>query len=350
MPRSPIYTSAPWTLTFSEVIDVRSPSEFAEDHWPGAINLPVLDDAQRAEVGTLYKQVNPFTARRLGAALITENISVHLKQHFNAKDRSYHPLVYCWRGGQRSESLAHVLAQIGWAVTVIEGGYKTYRTWVRQQLEALALQFCFRILGGPTGVGKTFILQRLAAAGAQIIDLENLANHRGSLLGQEEQMTQPSQKYFETLLLHHLQRLDPAKPVWAESESSKIGEIYVPSALCQQLRQAKGVEIQLPVAQRVNWLLQSYPYWLQAPARLKEKLTLLKRSHGQAQLMTWFDWIDQQLWPDLVADLLQKHYDPAYQHSLQRDFSQIHQVMTLPDLSEASVDVAVKQLLEWGSI
>jgi len=137
MPPFPIYTQQPWAETYSEIIDVRSESEFSEDRIPGAINLPVLDDAERADVGTIYKQINPFTARKKGAALVAKNISEHLTTHFANKDKDYHPLVYCWRGGQRSNSMATVLTQIGWRVAVLEGGYKTYRAYVRQQLEDL---------------------------------------------------------------------------------------------------------------------------------------------------------------------------------------------------------------------
>ena len=131
------YTKEPHKETYSEIIDVRSSSEFAEDRIPGAINLPVLNDAERAEVGTIYKQFSPFQARKIGAAIVSKNISKHLNEHFANKEKSYQPLIYCWRGGQRSASLATVLSQIGWRVTLLEGGYKTYRSYVRQELDSL---------------------------------------------------------------------------------------------------------------------------------------------------------------------------------------------------------------------
>lgn len=202
----PKYTQQPWTETYSEIIDVRSPSEFTQDRIPTAINLPVLDDAERAEVGTIYKQ-SPFAARKKGAALVAKNISQHLVEYFASKDKDYRPLVYCWRGGQRSNSMASVLSQIGWQVTVIEGGYKTYRTYVREQLEKLPENFNYKLLCGLTGSGKTYILRQLKQRGAQVLDLEAIANHRGSLLGEEwtgKPASQPSQKYFESLLLHQL--------------------------------------------------------------------------------------------------------------------------------------------------
>jgi len=233
---APIHVTAePWLHTYSEIIDVRSPAEYAEDHWPGAINLPVLDDAERAEVGTLYKQVDPFTARKRGASLVAQNIARHLQTHFADKDRDYHPLIYCWRGGQRSASLALVLSQVGWQVTVLQGGYKTYRAWVRRQLQTLPQQFTYRVLCGPTGSGKTLLLHYLHQQGAQVLDLEELACHRGSLLGAEWGRPQPSQKSFESQLVQVFLKWDPAKPVWVEAESAKVGQLHLPPALWQAL-------------------------------------------------------------------------------------------------------------------
>jgi tRNA 2-selenouridine synthase len=234
MPPLPTYTKQPWAETYSEIIDVRSPSEYEEDHIPGAINLPVLDDTERAQVGTIYKQDSPFTARKIGAALVSKNISQHLSQHFAAKGKDYHPLIYCWRGGQRSNSMALVLTQIGWRVTLVEGGYKTYRTYVRNQLEQLPEKFTYRILCGLTGSGKTYILRKMHLSGFQVLDLEALGNHRGSLLGEEwdnRPSPQPSQKYFESLLLQKLQSFNPSETVWVESESNKIGQVYLPISL-----------------------------------------------------------------------------------------------------------------------
>ncbi|MEW5857423.1 MAG: tRNA 2-selenouridine(34) synthase MnmH [Cyanobacteriota bacterium] len=373
MPRSPNYTQLPETETYSEIIDVRSPSEFAEDRIPGAINLPVLDDEERAKVGTLYKQVCPFTARKLGATLVAQNISRHLTHHFAEKDKDYHPLVYCWRGGQRSNSLATVLSQIGWQVTVLEGGYKTYRSLVREQLQALPERFTFWILSGMTGSGKTYILRRLAEFGIQVLDLEGLANHRGSLLGEEwesgrrgaeEQLVetkaiasevegklpithpqpQPSQKHFESLLLQQLQSLDPNFPVWVEAESNKIGRIYLPPSLWQQMKQANCVEIQMPVEARIQWLLQEYPHLIAHPEVLKAKLHRLKSRYGWEKLHEWYQLIDAGQWERLVRDLLECHYDPSYNHAIRRCFPNLERVVSLADLSDASVDALVEIL------
>lgn len=348
MPPSPRYTQQPWAETYSEIIDVRSPSEFAEDHMPRAINLPVLDDAERALVGTIYKQVCPFTARKTGAALVAKNISQHLIEHFDSKEKDYRPLVYCWRGGQRSNSMALVLTQIGWQVTVLQGGYKTYRTYVRDQLQQLPEQFTYKLLCGLTGSGKTYILRQLPQRGAQVLDLEGLANHRGSLLGEEwegKPAPQPLQKYFESLLLQQLQSFDASQPVWVESESNKIGRVYLPQSLWERMKQANCVEIQLPVAARVQFLLQEYPHLVTHPDVLKAKLQLLKSRYGREKLNQWYQLIDAGQWEIFVQDVLQSHYDPTYTQSMGRDFTKVERVLSVPDLSAASIDKLVDALL-----
>lgn len=347
MPALLTYTQQPWLETYSEIIDVRSPSEFAEDRIPGAINLPVLNDAERAEVGTIYKQVSPFNARKLGAALVAKNISQHLSQHFAAKDKDYHPLIYCWRGGQRSNSMALVLTQIGWRVTLLEGGYKTYRAYVRQQLENLPEKFTYQVLCGLTGSGKTYILDKMRQYGAQVLNLENLAHHRGSLLGEEWQgkvSPQPSQKYFETLLLQQLQKFNCNQPVWVESESQKIGQIYLPQSLWNKMQQASCVEIQLSIAVRVQFLLKTYPHLVNHPDILKNKLKQLKSRYGWEKINQWYKLIDAGEWESFVLDILQNHYDPIYSQSLKRFFHEVQRVVSISDLSDNTIDNLLKSL------
>lgn len=347
MPRSPNHTEQPWKETYSEIIDVRSESEFAEDHIPCAVNLPVLNDAERAEVGTLYKQVCPFDARKVGAALVAQNIARHLNTHFAQKNQAYQPLVYCWRGGQRSNSMALVLNQIGWQVTVLDGGYKTYRTHVRDRLQNLPQHFTYKVLSGMTGSGKTHILQQLAQRGFQVLDLEFLANHRGSLLGQEwdgKLSPQPSQKRFESLLLQKLQGFDSNKPVWVEAESNKIGQVYLPSALWQRMKQAKCIEIQLPLAVRIDWLLQEYPHLTTHPELLKSKLARLKSRHGSERINEWYSLIDAGKWNDLVGNLLTHHYDPTYSRSTGQCYAHVEQRLQLSNLSNTNLDALLTQL------
>jgi tRNA 2-selenouridine synthase len=320
----------------SEIIDVRSPSEYAEDHWPGAINLPVLSDQERAEIGIAYKQ-DPFRARQRGAALVARNIAAHLESHFIHCNRDYRPLVYCWRGGQRSHSLALVLAQVGWRVSLLQGGYKSYRSWIREQLHLLPTRFSYLLLAGPTGVGKTQVLQNLAQVGAQVLDLERLARHRGSLLGQEWQQTQPSQKWFESLIVEQLQSFQPDHPIWVESESSTIGRLHLPAPLWQAMKASPCLQLEAPIGERVRWLIRSYPHLIAHPQVLKEKLMLLKPQQGQARVRQWYDWIEAEAWEELVQDLLERHYDPAYRHALRRTYPHLLETVGLSDLSLESL-------------
>ena len=204
---------------FDLVIDVRSPAEFALDHIPGAVNYPVLDNDERAKIGTLYKQVSPFAAKKLGAALESKNIATHLENHLLELPREWRPLIYCWRGGERSGAFTHILNRIGWKALQLEGGYQGFRRTVIDDLEEAAKQFSFQVICGMTGSGKTRVLQEAQNYGAQILDLEALAIHRGSVLGNEPNIEQPSQKGFETQLWNALRSLDPSKPVLVESES-----------------------------------------------------------------------------------------------------------------------------------
>src|SRR6185436_10010460 len=140
---------------FDTIIDVRSPAEYAEDHIPGAISAPVLDDTQRAEVGTLYKQVSAFDAKKLGAALVAKNVAGHIDQQFSGKPKDWRPLVYCWRGGKRSGAMAHILREVGWDARTLEGGYRAYRKYVLAELEKNPARLDFRVIHGPTGSGKS---------------------------------------------------------------------------------------------------------------------------------------------------------------------------------------------------
>ena len=345
--RSPIFTTYPGKETYSEIIDVRSENEFAEDCIPGAINLPVLDNGERAKVGTTYKQVSAFEARKIGAALVAKNISFHLIRHFADKDKNYSPLIYCWRGGQRSNSLAIVLTQIGWKVTLLEGGYKTYRAYVREQLNVLPLQFKYKILCGLTGTGKTHILHQLAQQGEQVLDLEKLANHRGSLLGQEwheDLMEQPSQKKFESLLLKNLQQLDCNKIVWIESESNKIGKIYLPPILWKKMEQSSCIEIKVPLETRIEWLLKEYAHLVDNLELLKQKILKLIYRYGREKVEQWHDLIDKKKLRILIKDLLETHYDPAYQRSLKDTYQRREKIIFISDLSEQSIQNAINTL------
>ena len=306
---------------FDEIIDVRSPAEFADDHIPGAINCPVLDDAQRIEVGTIYKQVSPFEARKVGAALVSENIGHHLREHFLTKARDWKPLIYCWRGGNRSGSLTTVFRTIGWKASQLDGGYKTWRSHVVAQLMRLPQSFNFRVICGATGSGKTRILQALTARGEQVLDLETLASHKGSVLGVLPGQPQPSQKWFETLLLLELERFDPARPVFVEAESRKIGRLQVPDALIERIRAGECISIDAMLAARVTFLLADYDYFLGMPDLLNERLDILRSLHSAETMKRWRDMVAAAEWPALVRELLEQHYDRLYHRSQARNFS-----------------------------
>ena len=330
---------------FDEIIDVRSPAEFAEDHIPGAINCPVLDDAQRAEVGTLYKQVSPFEARKIGAALVSENIGRHLRERFLGKARDWKPLIYCWRGGNRSGSMTTVFRAIGWKASQLEGGYKTWRSHVVAQLEHLPQSFTFQVICGATGSGKTRILQALAARSEQVLDLETLASHKGSVLGVLPGQPQPSQKWFETLLLLELERFDPARPVFVEAESRKIGRLHVPDALIERIRDGECLSIDATLAARVAFLLTDYDYLLKMPALLSERLMVLKNLVSRKTLERWHDMIAAGEWPSLVRALLEEHYDPLYYRSQNHNFSGHRSAGIFPtdDLSATGIaDIAAR--------
>ena len=299
------------------VIDVRAPSEFAIDHIPGAINLPVLSDDERAEVGTIYKQIDPFTARKRGAVLTNRNIAAHIET-LNAHAKDWRPLVYCWRGGQRSGSMALVMNEIGWPVSIISGGYKAYRRHIQEQLNRILPQIQLIVLAGPTGCGKTKLLKRLQEHGHQILDLEALAGHRGSLLGQEPDESQPSQKLFESRLFEALSQLDLTKPILIESESSKIGEVHVPQALFQNLITSRVIAFTCDRSKRAAFLLEQYQHLTQHPEITQQLIQRLEFRHGKKQIAHWVKLIEARCWDQLAESLLEQHYDPAYDRSQKR--------------------------------
>ncbi len=332
---------------FDAIVDARSESEFAEDHLPGALNWPVLTDAERVLVGTEYKQVSPFDARKRGAALVALNIARHVQRHVMAQPRGWRPLVYCWRGGQRSGSLALVLDQIGFVVHVLEGGYREFRRAVLAEMVTLpaTLQFC--VLCGRTGSAKSRLLQTLAQAGAQVLDLEALACHRGSVLGLVPGQQQPSQKAFETQLWQALRALDPARPVFAEGESRTIGRLRVPETLLQRLRSSPCLQLQMSLPQRVEFLLDDYAHFVLDVEAFCERLGALRELRGAAVVERWQTLARAGDLRVVVQELLTEHYDPFYLRSMQRNFSGFAQAqpVTLADAQPASLSAAAQHLL-----
>jgi tRNA 2-selenouridine synthase len=314
---------SPGAVRFDAIVDTRSPSEFAEDHIPGAISAPVLDDSERAEVGTLHKQVSPFDAKRLGAALVSKNIALHVQSHFSDKPKDWSPLVYCWRGGKRSGAMVHVLREIGWNARTLDGGYRAYRRWVVDELGKVPARFEYRVIHGPTGSGKSRLLAALERAGAQTLDLEALAVHRGSVLGGLPDQPQPTQKWFESQLLGKLLSFDAARPVFVEGESKKIGQLQVPDALMARMRGSACVLIDATLQTRVALLLDEYRHFVADRAALDAQLDCLAALHGRSRIDEWKSLAARGAWDEFVTRLLVEHYDPAYLHSATRNYSRL---------------------------
>jgi tRNA 2-selenouridine synthase len=299
------------------VIDVRTHEEFVDDHLPGAINLPVLDEAERHQVGYTYKQESPFPAKRMGAALILRHIADMLERDFADKPREWKPLVYCWRGGKRSGTLTHLLNEVGWKAQQLEGGYKTFRTMVLEELtHAPAVKF--QVVAGPTGSGKTRLLKALTQVGAQVLDLEALANHRGSLLG--DVGVQPSQKWFESQVWAALRAFDPARLVYVESESKKIGNVTVPEALMAAMRASPCLRVDTPDTVRVRLLDEEYRALLLDTPRFEARVKHLIPLRGAETISRWIAYSTAGDFDTLTLELLHQHYDPAYMRSIHTNF------------------------------
>lgn len=305
---------------FDEIVDVRSPAEYETDHIAGAINLPVLDNTQRARVGTIYTQVSPFEAKKVGAALVSSNIACHLESHFAAKAKGYRPLIYCWRGGSRSGALTHVLRSVGWQAAQLQGGYKAYRRQVIADLASLPGRLRFIVVCGPTGVGKSRFLRALRQLDAQVLDLEDLAAHMGSVLGAYPNRPQPSQKFFESLIWRALREYVPDKPIFVEAESRKIGVLQTPDTLLACMRDAACINLEAPVPVRVALLKEEYAHFLAAPDTFEQQLDRLLELKGRQTIAAWKALAHAGHWDELVAALLTSHYDPAYSRSLARNF------------------------------
>src|SRR5262245_16920360 len=328
---------------FDAVIDVRSPGEFAEDHIGGAVNLPVLDNAERAEVGTIYVQDSRFRARRVGAALIARNVAHHLQTALADKAAAFRPLIYCWRGGMRSGAMATILSQIGWRTAVLAGGYKTYRRHVRARLYVSEQALNVVLLAGPTGSGKTEVLQRLAARGVQTIDLEAVAEHRGSLFGAVGG-AQPSQKMFESRLLAALDGLDPARPIVVEAESSKVGDRMIAPVLWRAMLAAPRIVLDAPASARARYLVAAYADITADRARLDDVLARLPWQPGKKALEKWRTLAEAGAFEELAGALIESHYDPAYARTSKRDVRKQLGVVEIADLSPKSLDAAAERV------
>ena len=336
---------------FHTVIDARSEGEYAEDHLPGAVNWPTLHDEERKSIGTLYKQVNAFEAKKRGAALAARNISKHIEAHVIDKPRDWAPLAYCWRGGKRSGSLSLVLDQIGFRVSLIEGGYKAFRAAMLLDMATCAHRLQLQVVCGTTGSGKTRLLHALKEAGAQVLDLEDLARHRSSVLGALPGIAQPTQKRFDTLVWEQLRKFDPQRPVFVESESKKVGNVSIHPALVERMRSSPCLMVELETAERVELLMEDYAYFTAHPEQFCSRLDALTAQRGKVVIESWKALVGQGNFRPVVHDLLTAHYDPVYLQSIERNFSQFNQAKVLrpADRSMASMQRLARSMHHDGA-
>lgn len=333
---------------FDAILDARSPAEFAEDHLPGAVNWPVLDDEERRIVGTLYK-TDSLAAKRLGATLVARNVARLIEQRTQDFGKTWRPLVYCWRGGQRSLSLHWFLGQIGFRSRQLTGGYKAYRTRVLEQLDVMPRQLRWQVLCGRTGSGKTRLLQAIAAAGGQVLDLEGLALHRGSLLGAVPGSPQPSQKAFDSQIWAALRSFDPARPVFVESESRKVGQLRVPEALHLAMLASPDLHwVSLPQPARIRLLLQDYAHFAADVESFCLKLDGLIEMRGHATVQGWQAMARAGDWAALLGSLMVEHYDPMYDRSLRAHYTQLDTAnpIELPDAEGTALQAVARALLD----
>lgn len=332
---------------FDTIIDARTEAEFDEDRLPGASNWPTLTNDERIVVGTVYKQINQFEAKKRGAAMAARNIAGHIDREVIAKPKDWKPLAYCWRGGKRSGSLSLVLDQIGFKTTLIEGGYKAFRAAVVADIPAQAARLDFQVVCGTTGSGKTRLLHALAAQGAQVLDLEGLANHRSSVLGAIPGVAQPTQKRFDTLIWDTLRRFDASRPVFVESESKKVGNVAIPTSLVAHMRKSPCINLSLPINERIALLLEDYNFFVQNTAFFCHRLDALTEVRGNAVVENWKALVMRGDVRPVVSELLSLHYDPGYLQSIQRNFEHYGQAtqLAVTDRSEASLRVAAQSLL-----
>lgn len=327
------------------IIDARSPREYEEDRIPGALNLPVVNNEEYAEVGTLHR-TSPHHAYLIGVEYSLRNIANALKLVAGRCQPRGKVLVYCFRGGKRSRLWFDALDTIGYKVERLKGGWKAYRRWVNAELEVIPAKFIFHVLCGPTGCGKTRLLQALQEAGAQVLDLEEFAKHRGSLIGAIPNVEQPSQKLFETFVLQALMKFDPSRPVWVEAESKKIGERQVPQALFDAMHQGTCFRVEASMAERVKLWREDYAHFEQDPEGLLEKLRHLTPLIGNDEFSAWREFADKREMPQLFERIMRVHYDPAYERSMRRNYPQIDQgpELSLPSLGRGTLTEVAERL------
>ena len=317
------------------VLDVRSPSEYEQGHIPAAVSFPLFSNQERAQVGICYKQKGRDAAVELGFDLLGPKLGEMVRTAKTiAPDKTVR--VHCWRGGMRSGGVGWGLQMAGFQVTTLEGGYKAFRRWMRQVFAAPRTMI---VLGGMTGTGKTLILQALRQQGEQVLDLEGLANHRGSSFGSLDMPPQPSTEHFENLIGDRLAQLDSQRPVWIEAESRRVGTCRIPEELFQQMEVAPTLEIVRPLEERLDILVQIYGQTdrtglIEATERIRKRLGG-QRAQKAVELIR-----NEQ--PHEVCKILLDYYDRTYRYDLERRQKFIPQL----DVAGLSPDAAAALLVE----
>ena len=287
------------------VVDVRSPGEFEKGHIPGACNIPLFDDVERAKIGTVYKKVNQDKALMEGLDIAGRKMKDYVTK---ARKIAYDDrlLIYCWRGGRRSESLAWLFDFSGMETIVLSGGYKSYRRYIRRQFSEKAKMV---ILGGMTGTGKSEILKELKDAGEQVIDLEGLARHKGSAFGGFGEKEQPTNEQFENNLYTQWRHLNLNEPVWVEDESHSVGKIFIPDPLFLQMREAPVIVINFDQKYRLERLVKEYAGYDKED--LKHTVLKIKKRLGPVDSNLAIQAIEKENYHDAAA-LILHYYDKAY--------------------------------------
>lgn len=326
-----------WTLREQlPLVDARSEGEFEQSHIPGAINIPILNNAERVQVGTLYKQAGPEKATLKGFELVGPRF--HLIQRealrkFPAKKL----IIYCWRGGMRSQILSWLLTQVGFEIYRLAGGYKTYRSFT---FDAVRKSYPMLMLGGKTGTGKTVLLQKLKERGHQVVDLEGLANHKGSSFGAIGQPAQPTVEQFENLLAEQLREIPLDQAIWVENESRRIGRIILPDSFYLQMTQSPRVEIEKSDEERITHIASEYGALDQ-----EELLAAVQRLHkrlGGDRTKQALEAIRANQ-PEIWIPILLLYYDKTYEFDLERH--EASKTIRL-DLQGIDLDTQVNLLLK----
>jgi tRNA 2-selenouridine synthase len=310
------------TLPERTLLDVRSPGEYAQGHIPGALNFPLFSDAERAAVGTLYKQVGKEAAVLKGLEFVGPKLADFVRQAAKlAPNRRL--AVHCWRGGQRSGSMAMLLRAAGFEVCTLAGGYKSYRQLVLDSFHEIA--FPFRVLGGRTGSGKSKVLRVLRQMGARVLDLEALAHHKGSSFGAIGEKPQPTVEQFENTLHHALQTFEPGQPVWVENESRSIGRVYIPEGVWKHMKSGVLINIEIPLEARLQNLLADYADC--DKLILRDAFERIGKRLGGQSLKEALEALDAD---DIrtAAAIALRYYDKTYQHCLDNNATPV--IHTLP--------------------